>query len=540
MIDNGEIYFGGLPKHYQTAKGAIATNAYFVGCITDVTLNEEIINFASHVERQSGVIDICPDGILGKFSKISFIFKRSKTIFLNFTDYEPSSVKLYYPFDESPTIFEDTSSKKEEHKVEDIHNRFGGDVEEETEKPEETTMPPTTTTTPKPTTTTTKRPLPEESECKLPPKPTYDVDFASGGYRFLGLADSRVEISTQKNVFRKKYDVSLEFRTNHPSGLIFFVDTEKHIDYIALYILDGNLYHQSRVGNTNFSLISDKTYNDGEWHTVQISRKDNIATIIVDDEDIQDTKLEKQPSRPFVMNLPVYVGGIPHGFEDEANAQTHLVKGTYFNGCIREIKVNKTLVVSEINPYGSVIPCSDEVENGYFFEQGYIKVFESFNVGEEMSLQFDMRSRALNGTLFSVIQTKNRYMILELVNGVLTFVVKTDDHNIVRTNYTLLNDESFCDGKWRSIQAVKSKFVITLTVDNISTQPDVGTQGSMNTKTGRPLFMGGHKAMPRMPIFQSRRGFLGCIRNVQYNNKRVNINHESVYGKVMPGICPIN
>lgn len=65
-IQNGEIYFGGLPKHYQTAKGAIASTAYFTGCISDVTLNEEITNFASHVERESGLIDSCPGDILGK------------------------------------------------------------------------------------------------------------------------------------------------------------------------------------------------------------------------------------------------------------------------------------------------------------------------------------------------------------------------------------------------------------------------------------------------------------------------------------------
>lgn len=444
-------------------------------------------------------------------------------------------MKLYYPFDEQPVINEDIIKDSIKHDDTEIDNRFQPDEDDEV------TVPPTTTTTTV-TPTTTKRPLPEldSSECKLPAKPSYDVDFETGGYRFLGLSDSRVEISTSKNVFRKKYDVSLQFRTSHPSGLIFFVDTEKHIDYIALYILDGVLYHQSRIGNTDFSLFSKNKYNDGEWHTIQISRKENIGTLIVDDDDLQEEKFEKPPLRPFVMNLPVYVGGIPHGFEDEANAQTHLVKGTYFNGCIREIKVNRTLVTTDITQHGSVIPCSDEVENGHFFEQGYVKVFDNFNIGEEMSLQFDMRSRALNGTVFSVLQSRSRYMILELINGVLTFVVKTDDHNEVRTNYTLLNDESFCDGKWRSIQAVKSKFVITLTVDNISTQPDVGTQGSMNTKTSRPLFMGGHKAMHRMPFFITKKGFLGCIKNVQYNNKRVIINNESVFGKVMPGLCPIN
>lgn len=67
IMQNGVIYFGGLPRHFQTARGAIPTNAYFTGCISDVTLNEEITNFASHVERQSGVIDVCPDGILGNF-----------------------------------------------------------------------------------------------------------------------------------------------------------------------------------------------------------------------------------------------------------------------------------------------------------------------------------------------------------------------------------------------------------------------------------------------------------------------------------------
>lgn len=65
----GDIYFGGLPTGFVPPPGAIDKPAYFVGCITDVQLNGQTLNFAESIERKSTVLDNCPRDILGSTAK---------------------------------------------------------------------------------------------------------------------------------------------------------------------------------------------------------------------------------------------------------------------------------------------------------------------------------------------------------------------------------------------------------------------------------------------------------------------------------------
>lgn len=67
-IDYGDIYFGGLPKGFITPKNALATTAYFTGCISDVTMSGQVVNFANSTDRKSAVLDNCPRDILGLYS----------------------------------------------------------------------------------------------------------------------------------------------------------------------------------------------------------------------------------------------------------------------------------------------------------------------------------------------------------------------------------------------------------------------------------------------------------------------------------------
>lgn len=61
----GDIYFGGLPTGFLLPPGAIGSPAYFLGCITDVLLNGQVVNFAESSDRKSAVLDNCPRDILG-------------------------------------------------------------------------------------------------------------------------------------------------------------------------------------------------------------------------------------------------------------------------------------------------------------------------------------------------------------------------------------------------------------------------------------------------------------------------------------------
>lgn len=65
-ISAGSVFFGGLPEDFVPVRNGLANQAYFVGCISDVTVNGQIINFADSVEKKNGNINGCPSDILGK------------------------------------------------------------------------------------------------------------------------------------------------------------------------------------------------------------------------------------------------------------------------------------------------------------------------------------------------------------------------------------------------------------------------------------------------------------------------------------------
>lgn len=64
-FDNSDIYFGGLPKGYRAPNTAITLPAYFVGCISDVVISGQSVNFAESKDRKSAVLDNCARDVLG-------------------------------------------------------------------------------------------------------------------------------------------------------------------------------------------------------------------------------------------------------------------------------------------------------------------------------------------------------------------------------------------------------------------------------------------------------------------------------------------
>lgn len=65
LLEDGDIYFGGLPKFFSVPPYAVNTPAYFVGCISDVYINGPIVNFAESADRKSVLLDSCARDILG-------------------------------------------------------------------------------------------------------------------------------------------------------------------------------------------------------------------------------------------------------------------------------------------------------------------------------------------------------------------------------------------------------------------------------------------------------------------------------------------
>jgi laminin, alpha 3/5 len=66
-INFGEIYYGGFPKNFKAVRGALPNDAYFVGCIQDVTMNTQQVNFALSNDKQYATLNNCARDLFGEF-----------------------------------------------------------------------------------------------------------------------------------------------------------------------------------------------------------------------------------------------------------------------------------------------------------------------------------------------------------------------------------------------------------------------------------------------------------------------------------------
>lgn len=71
------------------------------------------------------------------------------------------------------------------------------------------------------------------------------------------------------------------------------------------------------------------------------------------------------------------------------------------------------------------------------------------------------------------------------------------------TVYKPEEGKNLCDGEWHTVKAIKSAYVITVSVDDISSEPSLGDASSYVTQTTRPLFIGGHPHLHKVIIMHS-------------------------------------
>ena len=82
--------------------------------------------------------------------------------------------------------------------------------------------------------------------------------------------------------------------------------------------------------------------------------------------------------------------------------------------------------------------------------------------------------------------------------------------------------------------------MITLSVDNVFTDPNLGDHSSTSTDTGSALFLGGHRYLntPRAKGVVTKLPYVGCVKNVVINDEPIEIHANMAEGDVIVGTCP--
>lgn len=396
------------------------------------------------------------------------------------------------------------------------------------------------TTTKLPTTNrpTFVRPFYEDLEdpvCKLPATPDLDVDY-DAGYRFGTTSGSRIEFMQIPAKIKNGYEISLRFRTTEADGVLFYAADSRHTDFIALFMQNGHLFHVFNCGSGLANISSKYEYNNDKWHTVSFTRAQSKGKLIINGEDEEEGESVGH-TRAMSVQAPFSFGGVSNEQLENMNINLKLQNTQQFRGCIRDIMFGNKKLGEPRNTFGT-IPCSDKIESGFFFGPagGYVKLSSRFKVGVDVTIDLEIRPRTTNALLMSV-HGKKSYFILSLIDGSVELLVDNGDGPF-NTTWSPSKGQNLCDGEWHSIQAVKSKFVISVQVDNVSSNPGVGQTTHLSTDTTRPLFLGGHPHPLRARGLKVRKSYVGCMRNIKVKNVMSDITNDMVVGDVQTGVCP--
>ncbi|GAB6025535.1 hypothetical protein CHUAL_011266 [Chamberlinius hualienensis] len=506
------LYFGGVPSNLILPTGATQSDAPFIGCIGDVTINGKFQNFADGRQRSGAQLINCPlqdpQTIVGQSYQTG-----------NTTTYETLPPVIVQVTRATPRVTSRTTAA--------------------TTTTTTTEAPTTPTTTTAVTTTTTKAPRKppiKHKNCKLPLYPERDPDFsASDGIRFGSTMSSREEYYLQTGKLKNQVQMSLEFKTKAKDGILFYVSDTSHRDMLAAYLKDGKVTFTFNLGSGRVEISSTERYNDNEWHTIDVSRLQLVGTLAIDGKTIRS---EKSSGTLLSMNVinPLYIGGVLPNKSIKSNLQG---VGNSLNGCIRNINFNKDPVGQPTLNEGTS-PCSDNVEVGAFFgaDGGQLVIFDEFRVGMKLTVKMEIRPRNLNGVLLGVQDKKKKdFLFLQIIDGNIRFSVD-NGIGIISTTYKAPSDGYLCDGEWHSIVAVKDKNVVTISVDNKFADPGLGVPGVSATDTNDPLYIGGVPADSKFRDLQTKSSYVGCIRNLQINKREEPLVSGTVFGDVTPGSCP--
>ncbi|CAH0382822.1 unnamed protein product [Bemisia tabaci] len=495
---NGNIFFGAVPSTIDAS--TIGTTYPFSGCISDVTINGEIVNFAK-AKANNVIVGKCMHG------EGSHLRPPPK----------PVKSEDEEDFDFSPT------------------------------SPSTPAVLPSVAPTP-------------AGLCVLPISPLNDPNVtAESGQRFGTTRGSRVEYLLASKL-KSKFDISIQFKTISQFGTILYAANELHAEYVAVYLVDGKVHFGFSSGGQAGLLQSTEAYNDGEWHELSFKRVGLVGELLIDDKSVAAGQAGGNKSSISLID-PVYIGGLnPELIEKlDPKLQEQVMRNIgisqenienapiFFEGCLRNLRKDSRPIKSAKNPSTSfgVIPCSDRVERGTYFsmEGGYVKLADKLKVPNEFDVKLDFKARNISGFMLGVFSKHKDFLSLQMIDGKIKFSVE-NGNGVISASFEPPEKHFFCNGEWHSLQAVKAKNVVSLSVNKVFVEPGIGIGGAWRTDVNNPLYVGGHPEIEKLygqHRLDTAQNFIGCIRDIEINSngkpEDFPITVDKAYGNVTVGIC---
>ena len=133
---------------------------------------------------------------------------------------------------------------------------------------------------------------------------------------------------------RDDSSLSLEFRTDQPSGLLLYTQLSQTCHFLQLKLTQGNLQLRLNTGHGSqvVSVASrggSRGFSDGAWHQVTLQRDGSNTTLKVDNIIAEKVICHDQEIRPGGSNISgdqnVYVGGLPSWYSTKLKVGSVIV-----------------------------------------------------------------------------------------------------------------------------------------------------------------------------------------------------------------------
>ncbi|XP_052778102.1 laminin subunit alpha-like [Mya arenaria] len=342
------------------------------------------------------------------------------------------------------------------------------------------------------------------------------TSVVSNGFRFDGAGF--VILSTSQTGWKPavKSQVSMKFKTYAPNGLLFFAGEDR--DFISIELRDGKVLHQYDLGGGRVQLeYKFKEVNDGEWHDVQINRRNKTGMLFVDGEGIGPVDSPGSLTQLAITD-EISIGGYS-GIILPVSDVTKLG----FDGCIEDVALQLgTWDLNENTQAKGVSPgCPAQILRVATYEDQQLSFIANpiESIGENFDLTFKMKSKQEEALLiFAANDDQSVGFSVSLVQGKISVVSNPGNERLEITSRV----NTYNDGRWHYISIMKKGISLEMNIDDYETVRTRGTDGFTSVDTTSPLYFGNADINVPTELANSQEQFGGCIGDVTINGQFLN------------------
>ena len=375
------------------------------------------------------------------------------------------------------------------------------------------------------------------------------------GLRFGLSKQSRLEVHDSFPIKISTF-ISFKFRTLQFEGLMFYASDAQFSDFLAVWMQDGRVNYAFDCGSGFVHIKTDRSYNDGRYHTVTVKRDRQKGFLIISDrtntsvvESVEDEALAGSSSLSVVE--PYYFGSIPDTDRLQLPAaQSDLISTEPFIGCMTDFNIAHKSLKNRWQEV-DLMNCSNNHESGLFFKGQSLtshSMLENYlSVKNAYEISFEIKSRTKNGVLLYVggkeIEAMRDYVLLELVDGELVYSVRIGGVESLVKLAPEGGRNEVCNSNWIRVKITKEeRSLISLEVRGIEKKVKL-RQDSKTSSSLMNVYLG---ALPTRAMYaeitQTNEPFVGCIRDFVVKKDNGYANKALLQMSLEPGLlkyCPL-